>query len=93
MVEPSQTIGIDLLLPETELWGPSVDGEEIRRLRSRYQERVGDDEWDDVVETAASDSRAVPRLQATKTGGSLDLHSARYKVVRPSRTRHWLPWP
>ena len=54
MVEPSQTIGIDPLSTETELWGPSVDGEGIRRLRSRYQERVGDDEWDDVVETAAS---------------------------------------
>ena len=37
-----------------ELWGPSIDGEEIRRLRSRYQERVSEDEWDDVVETAAS---------------------------------------
>ena len=37
-----------------ELWGPSIDGEEVRRLRSRYQERVSDDEWDDVVQTAAS---------------------------------------
>ena len=54
MVEPSMTIGIDPLSTATELWGPSIDGEEIRRLRSRYQERVGDDEWDDVVETAAS---------------------------------------
>ena len=54
MVEPSMTIGIDPLSTPTELWGPSIDGEEIRRLRSRYQERVGDDEWDDVVETAAS---------------------------------------
>ena len=54
MVEPSRTMGIDPLSMETEYWGPSVDGEEIRRLRSRYQERVGDDEWDDVVETAAS---------------------------------------
>ena len=54
MVEPSRTIGIDLLAPATELWGPSIDGEEIQRLRSRYQERVSNDEWDDVVETAAS---------------------------------------
>ena len=54
MVEPSMTIGIDPLSTATELWGPSIDGEEIQRLRSRYQERVGDDEWDDVVETAAS---------------------------------------
>ncbi len=54
MVEPSMTIGIDPLSTATDLWGPSIDGEEIQRLRSRYQERVGDDEWDDVVETAAS---------------------------------------
>ena len=54
MVELSQTIGIDPLATATELWGPSIDGEEIRRLRSRYQERVSEDEWDDVVETAAS---------------------------------------
>ena len=54
MVESSQTIGIDPLTNELELWGPSIDGEEIRRLRSRYQERVSDDEWDDVVQTAAS---------------------------------------
>ena len=54
MVESSQTIGIDPLSTALELWGPSIDGEEIRRLRSRYQERVSDDEWDDVVQTAAS---------------------------------------
>ena len=54
MVEPSQTIGLDPLSTATDLWGPSIDGEEIQRLRSRYQERVTDDEWDDVVETAAS---------------------------------------
>ena len=54
MVEPNRTIGIDPLAPATELWGPSIDGEEIQRLRSRYQERVSNDEWDDVVETAAS---------------------------------------
>ena len=54
MVESSQTIGIDPLTNELELWGPSIDGEEIRRLRSRYQERVSEDEWDDVVQTAAS---------------------------------------
>ncbi len=54
MVEPSHTIGIDPLSTALELWGPSIDGEEIRRLRSRYQERVSEDEWDDVVETAAS---------------------------------------
>ena len=54
MVEPSCTIGIDPLSTVLELWGPSIDGEEIRRLRSRYQERVSEDEWDDVVETAAS---------------------------------------
>ena len=54
MVEPSQTIGIDPLSTTLELWGPSIDGEEIRRLRNRYQGRVSEDEWDDVVETAAS---------------------------------------
>ena len=54
MVEPSQTIGIDPLSTALQLWGPSIDGEEIRRLRSRYQERVSDDDWDDVVQTAAS---------------------------------------
>ena len=54
MVESSQTIGIDPLSTALELWGPSIDGEEIQRLRSRYQERVSDDEWDDVVQTAAS---------------------------------------
>lgn len=54
MVEPSHTIGIDPLSTALELWGPSIDGEEIRRLRSRYQERVSEDEWDEVVETAAS---------------------------------------
>ncbi len=54
MAEPSQTIGIDPIHMTSVVWGPSIDGEEIRRLRSRYQERVGDDEWDDVVETAAS---------------------------------------
>ena len=54
MVEPSHAIGIDPLSTALELWGPSIDGEEIQRLRSRYQERVSDDEWDDVVQTAAS---------------------------------------
>ena len=54
MVESSQTVGIDPLSTALELWGPSIDGEEVRRLRSRYQERVSDDEWDDVVQTAAS---------------------------------------
>ena len=54
MVEPSQAIGIDPVDTPLMMWGPSIDGEEIRRLRSRYQERVSDDEWDDVVETAAS---------------------------------------
>ncbi len=54
MAEPSQTIGIDPVSTALELWGPSIDGEEIQRLRSRYLGRVSDDEWDDVVETAAS---------------------------------------
>ena len=54
MVEPSHTIGIDPLSTALELWGPSIDGEEIRRLRNRYQGRISEDEWDDVVETAAS---------------------------------------
>ena len=54
MAEVSQTRGLDLLSTTTELWGPSIDGEEILRLRSRYQERVSDDDWDEVVETAAS---------------------------------------
>ncbi len=54
MVESSQPFGIDPLSSALELWGPSIDGEEIRRLRSRYQERVSDDEWDDIVQTAAS---------------------------------------
>lgn len=54
MAEPSQTLGIDPVSTGLDLWGPSIDGEEIQRLRSRYLGRVGDDEWDDVVETAAS---------------------------------------
>ena len=54
MAEPSHTIGINPLSTALELWGPSIDGDEIRRLRSRYQDRVSEDEWDDVVETAAS---------------------------------------
>ena len=54
MAELSQTIGIDPVSTALELWGPSIDGEEVQRLRSRYQGRVSDDEWDDVVETAAS---------------------------------------
>ena len=35
MVEPSQTIGVDPLSTATELWGPSIDGEEIQRLREQ----------------------------------------------------------
>lgn len=54
MVNPSETMGVDPLSTILSLWGPSIDGEEIQRLRSRYQERVDDDEWDDVVQTAAS---------------------------------------
>ena len=54
MVNPSQTMGVDPLSTALRLWGPSIDGEEIQRLRSRYQGRVDDDEWDDVVQTAAS---------------------------------------
>ncbi len=61
MPEPSYTIGIDPLPTALELWGPFIDGDEIRRLRSRYQERVGDDEWDDVVQTAASILGQCPR--------------------------------
>ncbi|MYA50687.1 MAG: hypothetical protein F4045_05860 [Chloroflexi bacterium] len=54
MVSPSGAMGVDPLSTALRLWGPSIDGEEIQRLRSRYLERVDDDEWDDVVQTAAS---------------------------------------
>ena len=54
MVEDSRSFGIDPVSTAMAFWGPSIDGEEIRRLRSRYQEGVSDDEWDEVVETAAS---------------------------------------
>ena len=54
MEVPDQSIGVDPLSTTTVLWGPSIDGEEILCLRNRYKERVNEDEWDDIVETAAS---------------------------------------
>ena len=54
MAEPRQTIGLEPLSTATEPWTPSITGDALRRLRSRYHQRVSDDEWDDVVETAAS---------------------------------------
>ena len=54
MAEPSQTFGLDPVLTAMEFWGPSIDGDEIRRLRGRYQERVSVAEWDEIVATAAS---------------------------------------
>lgn len=54
MEEPEQTTGIDPLSDTSETWGPYIDGDEVRRLRNRYQERVSDDDWDEVIETSAA---------------------------------------
>lgn len=54
MVEDSGLAGLDPIKNELPIWGPSIDGDEIRHLQSRYDERVGTDEWDGVVATAAS---------------------------------------
>ena len=54
MVETNEMVGIDPIQASLVVWGPSIDGPEIRRLQSRYQGRVAEEEWDGVVETAAS---------------------------------------
>ena len=54
MVETNDVVGIDPIQASLAVWGPSIDGPEIRRLQSRYQGRVAEEEWDGVVETAAS---------------------------------------
>ena len=54
MVEANETMGIDLIDSQGGIWGPSIDGEEISLLQGRYEERVSEEEWDSVVQTAAS---------------------------------------
>ncbi len=54
MVEANETMGIDPIDSQEGVWGPSIDGEEISLLQGRYEERVTEDEWDSVVQTAAS---------------------------------------
>ena len=54
MVETDEVMGMDPIQTSLAVWGPSIDGPEIRRLQSRYQGHVTEEEWDGVVETAAS---------------------------------------
>ena len=54
MVEANESMGIDPIEAPQRVWGPSIDGEEIRLLQGRYAERVSEEEWDSVVQTAAS---------------------------------------
>lgn len=51
MADPSG-IAIDPIPASRPTWGPSIDGDEVSRLRSRV-DVVSDDAWDEVVETAA----------------------------------------
>ena len=53
MVE-DRPLGLDPVRARVPVWGPSIDGEEIRHLQGRYQEWVSPDEFDGVVATAAS---------------------------------------
>jgi hypothetical protein len=54
-------IGIDPLQPQQpEAWPISIDGTEVQRLRPKHPE-VEDDEWDDVVSTAATVLGNCPR--------------------------------
>ena len=54
MVDASRPFGLDPVRTALAIWGPSIDGEEIRHLQDRYRERVSPDEFDSVVATAAS---------------------------------------
>ena len=63
MVETNDVVGIDPIQASLAVWGPSIDGPEIRRLQSRYQGRVAEEEWDGVVETAASILGRCPESQ------------------------------
>ncbi|MFC1917919.1 Z1 domain-containing protein [Chloroflexota bacterium] len=56
-------IGLDPVQVQVPVWGPSIDGEEIRHLHGRYQERLTPDDFDGVVATAASVLGRCPRPQ------------------------------
>lgn len=68
MVEHSQTIGIDPAPASSSLWAPSIDGQEIRQLGSRYEAWVGEEEWDGVVATAAAILSNCPNPSESSDG-------------------------
>ena len=53
MVEIESNKGLNPIQKQTQIWGPSVDGKEIRSLQGRYEASVGENEWDEIVQTAA----------------------------------------
>ena len=61
MVETKGIIGMNPVSSQTQMWGPSVDGQEILRLKGRYEASVGENEWDEVVQTAALILGKCPR--------------------------------
>ena len=54
MVETNEIAGSDPMQTPLPIWDPFIHGPEIRHLQARYQGRVTEEEWDGVVETAAS---------------------------------------
>ena len=50
----SRSIGIDPVHEESAAqWTITIDGNEINRLKTRYEDRVSEEEWETVRETAA----------------------------------------
>ena len=70
MVEARGPMGLDPAQSALPVWGPSIDGEEIRRLQGKYEDRVSEVEWDGVVQTAASILGRCPSPMETSSSAT-----------------------
>lgn len=49
----NNVVGIDPVPEDNARWAVSIDGDELTHLQVRYQDRVDDDEWETIRDTAA----------------------------------------
>jgi len=63
--KPFGPFGMDPTQAAPRRWPVTIDGEVIRHLETRYRDRVTEDEWDIVRDTAASVLSQCPEPQAS----------------------------
>ena len=61
----ARAFGMDPADVQARRWPVSVDGDEIRHLEARYADRLTDDEWDGVRDTAAVALSLCPNPDAS----------------------------